>query len=99
MECVNTIFPIILYILGAVLLFTLILLVVKCIHTLKKVNIVLDDVSNKVGKLNGVFDLIDNTTDLISNISDKVIDFVTGAITGLFTRKRKKKVEEEENEE
>lgn len=99
MECVNTVFPIILYILGSVLLFVLILFVIKCIYTLKKVNTVLDDVSTKVGKLDGVFDLIDNTTDVISNISDKVIDFVTGTIAGLFTRKKKKKVEEEENEE
>ncbi len=99
MECVNTVFPIILYILGAVLLIVLIIFIIKCMGTLKKINTVVDDVSDKAGKLDGVFSLIDNTTDIISNVGDKVIDFIAGAITGLFSHKRKKKVEEEESEE
>ena len=99
MECVNTVFPIILYILGAVLLIALIVLVIKCMSTLKKINHVVDDVSEKAGKLDGVFNMIDNTTDVISSISDKLIDFITGAITGIFAHKRKKKVEDNENEE
>ena len=99
MECVNTVFPIILYILGAVLLITLIILVIKCMGTIKKINSVVDDVSAKAGKLDGVFNIIDNTTDVISNVGDKVIDFITGAITGLFARKKKKKEEELKDEE
>ena len=99
MECVNTVFPIILYILGAVLLVALIILVIKCMGTLKRINTVVDDVSEKAGKLNGVFDIIDSTTDVITSISDKAIDLISGMITGLFSRKKRKKVEEEENEE
>ncbi len=99
MECVNTVLPIILYILGAVLLITLIIFVIKCMGTLKKINAVVDDVSHKAGKLDGIFSLIDNTTDVISNVGDKVVDFIAGAVTGLFSRKKKKKVEDEENEE
>ncbi len=99
MECVNTVFPIILYILGAVLLVTLIILVIKCMGTIKKINMVMDDVTDKASKLNGVFSLIDNTTDVISNIGDKVVDFVAGAVTGLFARKKKKKVEDGNEEE
>ena len=97
MECVNIIFPVILYILGTVLLVSMIILVVKCIGTVKRINTVVEDVSNKASKLDGVFHLIDNTTDIISGISDKAIDFIMGLITGLFTRK-KKNIEEEENE-
>ena len=99
MECVNTVFPIILYVLGAVLLVALIVLVIKCIGTLKKINTVVDDVSEKAGKLNGVFDIIDHTTDVITSVSDKAIDFLSGMVTGLFSRKNRKKVEEEEYEE
>ncbi len=99
MECANTVFPIILYILGAVLLVVLIILAIKCIGTLKRINTVVDDVSEKAGKLNGVFDIIDNTTDMITSISDKAIDFISGAITGLFSRKKRKKDEGNENEE
>lgn len=96
MECVNTVFPIILYILGSVLLVCLIIFVIKCMHTLKKVNTVIDDAQAKANKLDGVFSLIDNTTDLISGVSDKVIDFVAGAVTGLFARRKKKGEENEE---
>ncbi len=99
MECVNTIFSIILYILGIVLLIVLIILAIKCIGTLKKINHVVDDVSTKAGKLDGIFNIIDNTTDVISGIGDKMIDFITNMVSGIFTHKKRKRVEEEENEE
>lgn len=97
MECINTVFPFILYILGAVLLVVLIVLVFKIMETLKKVNTVIDDVNVKSSKLNNMFNIIDSTTDAISTVSDKIIDFVVGAITNLFTRKKKK--EELDDEE
>ncbi|MEI3499017.1 MAG: hypothetical protein V8Q71_00630 [Bacilli bacterium] len=50
MECLNVVFPVILYTLGAILLIVLIILCLKVIGTLKKVDKVVDDVENKVGK-------------------------------------------------
>jgi len=87
MECVETIFPIILYILGSILLVALIVLVIKVIITLKKADKVIEDLEQKSSKLNGLFDMVDNTTDAISQISDKMINFAVNGISRLFSRK------------
>lgn len=93
MECLNVVFPVILYTLGAILLIVLIILCLKVIGTLKKVDKVVDDVENKVGKLDGVFSIIDKSTDAVSLVSDKIIDFVSSAVMKIFSRKKKKKEE------
>ena len=92
MECLNVVFPVILYTLGAILLIVLILCL-KVIGTLKKVDKVVDDVENKVGKLDGVFSIIDKSTDAVSLVSDKIIDFVSSAVMKIFSRKKNKKEE------
>lgn len=93
-SCANLVFPIILYFLASILLVALIVLVVRLIRTLGKVDRVVDDVSYKANKLNGFFDLIDNATDTLSMVSDKVVSFVAGGITNFFHKKDKKKEEE-----
>lgn len=98
MECINIVFPIILYILAAVLLVVLIILALKSIKTLKKVDEVIDDVNQKSAKLNGVFNIIDNTTDAIATVSDKAVDLILTGVQNLFRGKKKKKDEGEENE-
>ena len=65
----------------------------KVIGTLKKVDKVVDDVENKVGKLDGVFSIIDKSTDAVSLVSDKIIDFVSSAVMKIFSRKKNKKEE------
>ena len=98
MECVNEVFPVILYSLGAILLVVLIILSIKAITTLSKVNRVVDDLNTKSHKLDNLFDVIDNTTDMISDVSDKVVGLVINGITSLI-HKIKHKKGEEENEE
>ena len=98
MECANEVFPIILYSLGAILLVVLIILSVKAITTLSKVNRVVDDLNTKSHKLDNLFDVIDNTTDMISNVSDKVVGLVVNGFTSLV-QKIKHKKGEDENEE
>lgn len=93
MECLNVVFPVILYTLGAILLVVLIILCLKIMGTLRKVDKVVDDVENKVGKLDGVFSIIDRSTDAVSMVSDKVIDFVSSAITKIFSKRKNKKEE------
>ena len=93
MECLNVVFPVILYTLGAILLIVLIILCLKVIGTLKKVDKVVDDVENKVGKLDGVFSIIDKSTDAVSLVSDKIIDLVSSAVMKIFSRKKNKKEE------
>lgn len=98
MECVNEIFPIILYILGTILLVVLIVLCVKAISAINKVNRTMDDINEKSRKLDNLFTVIDNTTDIISDISDKAVGLVVNGITGIVQKLSKKKGDKEENE-
>ena len=92
-------FPLVLYILGSVLLITLIVLCVKLIHTVDKTNKILDDAYNKTKSLNGIFDAIDSITDTLSSISDTMVGAVTSAIGRLFYKKKKAKEKEFEEED
>lgn len=93
-QCLDVVFPIILYILLIILLVVLIIFVLRLIKTLGKVDRVVDDVSAKANKLNGVFNLIDNTADTLSVVSDKVVDFVATKITNFFHKRNRKKEDE-----
>lgn len=91
---INTL-QIILYILGSILLAVLIILGIKLIITINKVNVIADDVYKKVKTLDGFFALVDYTTDKISTVSDKIVSFTTSLISKIFN---KKESEEKENE-
>ncbi len=97
MMCLNTLFPVILYLLGIILLIALIVLCIKLFVTLKKVDQVIDDISEKSSKLDNLFSIVDRSTDAISIITDKAVDFIVGTLVGFFSRKKNVK-EEEENE-
>ena len=99
MECLNEIFPVILYLLLSILLVVLIVLCFKAISTLSKVNKVVDDVNYKVNKLNGVFNIIDSTTDALALASDKIVGFITNGVGHLFSRKHKNNEESEIEDE
>ena len=82
-----------LYILGSILLTVLIILGIKLIITMNKIENVVDDINGKVRSLNGIFSVIDVTTDKLALLSDKTISFITDMIKKVFT-KRKEKLEE-----
>ncbi|MEI3499016.1 MAG: hypothetical protein V8Q71_00625 [Bacilli bacterium] len=44
-------------------------------------------------KLDGVFSIIDKSTDASILVSDKIIDFVSSAVMKIFSRKKNKKEE------
>ncbi len=90
MEFVDTVFPIILYILGSILLVSLIVLVLKLIYTVDKTNEILDDVERKVKSFDGLFNAINMTTSTISTIGDRLIEGVSGVVSKIFRRKKKK---------
>ena len=81
---------ILLYLLGSILLVVLIILGIKLIITMNKIEVVVDDISIKVGKLNGLFSVIDATTDKLSILSDKMVDAVSVLIRKVFKRKKRK---------
>jgi uncharacterized protein YoxC len=97
MEVLNTTLPIILYILGSILLVVLIILGIKMIRTMTKIEEVVEEVDTKVKKLNNFFNIIDFTTDKLSFLSDKLVEKTSSFIINLF--KRNKKREENEDEQ
>ena len=91
--------PIIIYILLIILLVIGIILGVKSIITIKKVEKVVDDVNNKVESLNGLFHIVDFTTDKLVTITDKLVDGVSTLVSKIFFKNKTKKLKEEETSE
>lgn len=87
---------ILLYILGSILLIVLIILGIKLINTMNRIDLVVEDINKKVTSLNGLFTMIDATTDKLSLLSDRLVDGVTLLVKKIFKPKNRK--EEDINE-
>jgi len=87
---------ILLYVLGSILLIVLIILGIKLIVTMNKIEGVVDDINKKVTSLDGLFSIIDMTTDKLSLLSDRMINGITLLIKKIFGSKKRK--EDEINE-
>lgn len=95
---INDVLPVILYILGSILLVILIILGVKLINTMNKINIVVDDINRKSKSLDGLFSIIDVTTDKLALLSDRMVDGITFIIRKLFSHKKRKENDIDEEE-
>ncbi len=80
--------PVILYILGSILLVVLIILGIKLIITINKIESTVDSISTKLESFNGLFSIIDMTTNKLANISDKVVEGITALIRKVFYRNK-----------
>lgn len=89
--------PVVLYVLGIVLLIILIILGIRLLRVMDNVESIVRDVDGKVKSLNGVFRIIDVTTDRLSIVADNLIENITTFIMRVFKKKETEK-EEEENE-
>lgn len=83
-------FIILLYISLIVLVISLIVLILKGVQTLNKVDKLVDDINMKSSKLDGLFNIVDGTTDALSNISDTIVTFIADTIMNIFNRKKGK---------
>lgn len=90
------ILPIILYVLGSILLVVLIILGIKLIITMNKIEDVVTDINKKVKSLDGLFSVIDMTTDKLAMLSDRVVETVTSLIKKIFRRKEEEISNEQE---
>ena len=99
MDLLNFVLPVLLYCVAIILLVVLIILSIKLIIMLNKVDKVVDNVSDKVNSLNGIFSFIDRTTDSLAMISDTVINSIASFVFKLFRKKRTSKKSEEEFED
>lgn len=91
----QTFLPIVIYFLLIILLIIGIILGIRSIQTLNKVDKVVEDVNDKVQSLNGFFNIIDFTTDKIVSVTDKVVEGISGLIGHVFKRRHTKNDEEE----
>lgn len=87
--------PLVIYILLIALLIIGIILGIKTIITMGKVEKVVDNVNDKVESLNSIFNIIDFTTDKIATFTDKVVEVVGNLFGKLSFRKKGKKDSEE----
>ena len=71
-----------------VLVIIFIIVGIRLIKTLKKVDNVIEDVNGKMNKVDGVFDIIDKTTDYAASISDKVIGAISSFVNVLLRKKK-----------
>lgn len=95
MDLLKDILPIIIYVLLIILIILLIILAIRALKTLKKVDGIVDNVDKKVRALDGLFSMIEVTTDKITMVTDSIISGVVGFIERLF---KKKKIKDEEDE-
>lgn len=90
MESVNLVLPVLLYTFGIILLIVLIILGIRFILILNKLERVVDNIDGKVNSLNGLFSIIDKATDSIAIFSDSIVNTVAGLVFKIFKRKKRK---------
>lgn len=85
----------IIYALLIVLITVAIIIGIRIIVTLHKVDDLLDDIQGKVHSLDRVFEIVDTFNDKMSMVGDAVIGFISGGIKRIFKDKKKYSEEEE----
>ena len=86
--------PIIIYLLLIVLLVVAIILGIKLIGTIDKVDTLVSDVTAKVKTLDKVFELVDFATDRMSMITEVAVGFLTTGFKKIFGGIKKSKKED-----
>lgn len=86
---------IVLYVLGSILLVVLIVLGIKLIITMDKIQKVVDNINTKIDSLNGLFSVIDFTTDKLTAITDGVVDGINHLVKKVFYRKKEEELDDE----
>ena len=92
-------FSVILYTLTVVLLIVLICLGIKLIQTLYKVDKAIDEVQDKVSKLNNLFEIINTTSDTIARVNEYIISSVSRVLGKIISPLKKRKKDEYEKNE
>ena len=72
----------------SVLVVFLIVISIKLLYTVDKINVILDDAEKKLKSVNGVFTAIDTVTDSITLISETVIGKVLMMVEKIFKKKK-----------
>jgi len=89
-EELNLVLSVLLSMFGIILLIVLLILGIRLIQVLNKVDRVVDNVEHKVNSFNGLFEIIDSTTDSLVMMTDKVSGAFSWIISKIFNSKNKK---------
>ena len=92
----NDLLTMILFISLIILVIIFIILGIKLIGTLNRVDKVIDDVNLKMSKVDGLFNIIDKTSQYASGISEKISNFISGIISALVKKKKGNDLDGEE---
>ncbi len=87
---------ILLYVLGAGLLFALIILVIKLIYSVNRINYLLDNIERKMRTIDKAFTAVDRVVDALSLASDRFVDGMTSIVSKVFKKKKVKKEREDD---
>lgn len=93
---INSFFTMIIFILGSILLIVLIVLGIKLINTIGKLDRVLDEVDVRLKSFEKMFGVVDVVTDSMALVSDKVVDGIMFAIKKLFNKNKGKEDDSDE---
>ncbi len=85
----NDILPVVIYILSSILLITLIILTIKIIITMNKIEKVVDNITVKIKTLDGLFSVVEVATNKFTIITDKIVDVIAALFQKIFSPKRK----------
>lgn len=96
MAVLNQVLPIVIYILLIGLLIIGIIIGIKLIITMNKVERIIDNVENKVNSLNSIFNIIEIASGKITGVYERIIDFISGIIDKLFIGKGNRKEDDYE---
>lgn len=96
MEFLNGVLPIIIYILLIGLLIIGIIIGIKLIITMNKVEKIVNNVEGKVNSLNGLFNIIEITSGKITGVYERIIDIISGVVDKLFIGKGNRKEDDYE---
>ena len=96
-DSLNSVLPVFIYVLLIIFIIVGIILGIKLIITIDKVNVVVDDINNKVKSLDYLFSIISGVTNKFELISSKVTDIVLAVINKISSLKKGKE-ESEDNE-
>ena len=75
------------YILGAILLVALIVLTIKLTITIHKIDKVVDNITEKVTALDGLFSVVNAVSNKFTFITDKVVNIIYSLIEKITKRK------------
>ena len=91
MEFVNVFLPAVMYSLLIVLIIVLIILGIRMLETVTRINTLLDDLEKKMDSMSGLFNVMDFITTKATIVTDTVASTIMGAVRSLVKKRKQKK--------